>query len=56
MLQIKVDNPSELPDAGVRENLMEPYVKCASALASCLPPSPALLLSPADAPLFPACL
>ena len=26
---MKVDNPSELPDAAVRENLMEPYVKCA---------------------------
>lgn len=32
LVQIKVDNPSELPDAGKVQNLMEPYVKCAPPL------------------------
>jgi translation elongation factor EF-4 len=26
--EVKVDNPTELPDEGVRDHLLEPYVKC----------------------------
>ena len=30
--EVKVDNPTELPDEGARDHILEPYVKCEAAL------------------------
>jgi translation elongation factor EF-4 len=31
--EVKVDNPTELPEEGVRDHILEPYVKCEACLA-----------------------
>ena len=30
--EVKVDNPTELPDEGARDHILEPYVKCEAAM------------------------
>ena len=30
--EVKVDNPTELPDEAARDHLLEPYVKCEAAM------------------------